>query len=385
MDQRPGELRKILGIATGIAVCVGSAVGSGILRTPGEIAALLPSAEWIFIVWTFGACIAALDILILAEWAASVPRVGGLVAYLHTAFGPSVAFVSGWSILLITWPGSIASVAVAIGEVTSDGSGSLASGMAPSFEARAIAVAVIFVLGMVNIVGLHFGARFEIILTTLKILLLAALLAAAAFVAPAVVSESNSAATSKTAIALPSTTWGLLAAAGGAMISVIFTFDGYADAVYLSGETKRAESNIPRALFISLAIITALYLFANLAFLASLGAEKMAASKFVALDMVELSFGAPGKVLLTVVASIVMLGAVNSYLLTGPRIARLLAEENLALPAFGKISGAGVPVAATIWLMGISILFALTNSFAELLDFIVPIISLTTICVAAGL
>ncbi|MFN0206294.1 MAG: APC family permease [Planctomycetota bacterium] len=385
MDARPGELRRILGITTGIAVCVGSAVGSGILRTPGEIAAHLPSAEWILIVWTFGACIAALDILILAEWAAMVPRAGGLVAFLHTAFGPGVAFVSGWSILLITWPGSIASVAVAIGEVVSDNSGSLASGMEPSFEARAIAVAVIFILGIVNIVGLHFGARFEIVLTTLKILLLVGLLAAAAFVAPSAVSDAHIAASAAPAAVMPATAWGLLAAAGGALISVIFTFDGYADAVYLSGETKRAEASVPRALFISLVIITALYLFANLAFLSTLGAERMSRSKFVALDMVELSFGAPGKTLLTIVASIVMLGAVNSYLLTGPRIARLLAEEKLAVPAFGKISNTGVPVAATVWLMAVSILFALTNSFSELLGFVVPIISLTTICVAAGL
>lgn len=383
MNDRFGELRKILGLATGIAVCVGSAVGSGILRTPGEVAALLPDAGWIITVWCVGAAVAALDILILAEWAASVPRVGGLVAYLRTAFGRPVAFVFGWLILLITWPGSIASVAVAIGELVAEGPGSLIENVNPTPAARAIAAAVILGTGFINIIGLHVGARFEIALTALKVTLLAGLLAAAAW---AVHDFAPAAAATAESLPQAPSGWNALAKAfGGAMISVIFTYDGYADAVYLSGETKNPERSVPRALFISLLVITLLYLFANLAFLAAFGAAGMAKSKFVALELVNLAFGPGGARWLSVAATIVMLGAVNSYLLTGPRIARLLAEERLALPAFGRVSGRGVPVAATLWLVGVSLILTFTNSYSELVDFVVPIVSLTTICIAIGL
>jgi amino acid transporter len=378
MNSRLGELKRILGFTTAVAVCVGSAVGSGILRTPGDIAAQLPDAQYIFFVWIFGAVVAGLDILILAEWAAAVPRVGGLVAFLHAAFGRPVAFISGWSILLITWPGSIASVAVAIGEIAADGATSLGSLAPPSPAARGLAIFVIIALGMMNLLGLHLGARFEVLLTTLKVLFLAGLLGAAFFVTSAAPAPAAP-------VAFPDTLPALVRAVGASLISVIFTFDGYADAVYLSGETKGAERTVPRALFVSLGIITALYVFANAAFLHALGAQSMAASKFVCLDMAEISLGATGRVLLTLVAIVVMAGAVNSYLLTGPRIARLLAEESLALPAFGSVGSRGVPVVATLWLVAVSVLFALTNTYGELLDFIVPIVSLTTIFVAVGL
>lgn len=381
MERPFGELKKILGLATGIAVCVGSAVGSGILRTPGEVAALLPSGPWILFVWILGAAVAALDILILAEWASSVPRVGGLVAYLRTAFGPPTAFVFGWLILLITWPGSIASVAVAIGELVAEGSGSLVSNPQPTPAARAVAAAVIVSLGGINLIGLHVGAKFEIVLTALKVTFLAGLLGAAAFAVPRGAAVETAAAATSMPVAWPA----LAAAFGGAMISVIFTYDGYADAVYLSGETKNAERSVPRALLFSLILITALYLFANIAFLSVFGAAGMAKSKFVPLELMNLAFGDGGARWLTAVSVIVMLGAVNSYLLTGPRIARLLAEERLALPAFGRVSARGVPVAATVWLVAVSLVLSFTNSYGELVDFVVPIISLTTIFIAIGL
>src|SRR5262249_12010760 len=116
-----GELRRILGPATGAAVGIGTAVGAGILRTPGEVAAALPSAPWILGVWCLGALIGTLDVFILAEMAASVPRVGGLVAYVRLSFGPAVAFLVGWSMLLVTWPASLAVVAVATGDLLTGG------------------------------------------------------------------------------------------------------------------------------------------------------------------------------------------------------------------------------------------------------------------------
>ncbi|MBI3819245.1 MAG: amino acid permease [Planctomycetes bacterium] len=380
MERRFGELKRVLGPATGIAVCVGSAVGSGVLRTPGEIAAALPSGPWILFAWLVGATVAALDIFILAEWAASVPRVGGLVAYLRTAFGPAVAFVFGWLILLITWPGSIASVAIAIGEVVAEGAGSLATDAAPTHEARAIAIFVIVGLAALNLVGIHFGARLEIIFTSLKVTLLLGLLVAATFAV-----GSRAAATTGSVAAFPATPGLLAVAFGGAMIKVIFTYDGYADAVYLSEETRNPEKSVPRVLFISLIIITGLYLFCNIAFLSVFGARGMANSKFVPLELMQYAFGASGTKLLTIAAVAVMLGAVNSYLLTGPRIARLLAEERLALPVFGRVTSRGVPVAATLWLAVVSVILCFSNSYGELLEAVVPIISLTTIFVAAGL
>ncbi|HEX5053244.1 MAG TPA: APC family permease [Planctomycetota bacterium] len=372
-----GELRRILGPVTGVAVCIGMAVGAGILRTPGGIAAQLPSAVWILGVWCLGALIATLDALILAEMAASVPRVGGLVAYLNLSYGRGTAFVVGWSMLLVTWPASLAGVAVATGELLTGGAETLGAAAAPTAAGRTVAAAVIVAIGGVNLIGLRAGARFEVLLFVLKVVLLGGICIAAALAAPAPAAVAPA--------AFPASSGALLAALGGAMTAVIFSYDGYADAVYLAGETRDPGRAMPRALLTALLTITALYLLANVTFLLVLGTDGLAHSKFAALDVASAAFGPAGKTALTAIALVVMLGAINAYFLTGPRIARVLAEERLALPVLGRVPHSGAPTAAILCIVGLATAFALSNTFDELLEVTVPIISATTALVAVGL
>lgn len=372
-----GELRRILGPATGIAICVGMAVGAGILRTPGQIASELPSVPWIAGVWLAGALVATLDAFILAEMASSHPRVGGLVAYVRLSFGPAAAFLSGWSMLLVTWPASLASVAVATGELLTGGVEVLASDAPPSSAGRAVALAVIVAVGVLNLLGLSFGARFEVGLLVLKVVLLGGICVAAALAAPA---RAHGAAPP-----FPATAPLVLAGLGASMTAVIFSYDGYADAVYLAGETRDPGRSLPRALLASLLTITGLYLLANATFLHVLGVDGLARAKFAALDVARAAFGEAGAGMLKAVAVIVLLGAINAYFLTGPRIARVLAEEGLAVPALGRVPESGAPMVATLWMIVVSSAYAFTNTFAELLEVTVPIIAATTALVAAGL
>lgn len=377
-----GELHRVLGPFAGAAICVGVAVGAGILRSPAEIAAALPSEPWIFAVWLLGAVVASLDVLILAEMAASVPRVGGLVAYVRLSFGPFAAFLCGWSMLLVTWPGSLAAVAVVAGELLHGGVAAI-GGDGSSIAGRGIAAALIAACGVVNLFGLRVGARFEVALFVLKVALLGGLFAAAMVAAPAAVPTRVGAV--EGAAVMPATWLALLAAIGGAMTNVVFSYDGYADAVYVAGETKDPGRALPRALFTSLLTITALYLLVNASFVRVLGVQGLAHAEFAALDLVQAAFGGAGVVVLTAAAFVVLLGAVNAYFLTGPRIARLLAEEGLAMPVLGRVGGDGSAVAATVLQTLLAIAFALTNSYDRLLSVTVPIMVTTTSLVAIGL
>src|SRR5262249_53751332 len=60
-------LLRVLGVAFGVAVAVGNTIGSGILRTPGEVAALLPSPALFLGVWALGGVYAFLSALSIAE------------------------------------------------------------------------------------------------------------------------------------------------------------------------------------------------------------------------------------------------------------------------------------------------------------------------------
>jgi APA family basic amino acid/polyamine antiporter len=177
----------------------------------------------------------------------------------------------------------------------------------------------------------------------------------------------------------------LFAAIGAAMKNVLFSYDGYADAVYMAGETENPGKALPRALFVSLLTITGLYVAANATFLAVLGTDGLATSKFAALDVAERAFGNAGSIALAIVAMVILLGAANSYFLTGPRIARVLAEDGLAPDAVGRMTERGAPPAAILLVLAMALAYLATGSFDHLLSITIPIISATVALVAIGL
>ena len=84
----PGRLLQVLGVAFGLAVLVGNTIGMGILRTPGEIAAQVPSIPLFMGVWVAGALYALLGALTVSELVAMRPRSGGMYPLVRQDWGP---------------------------------------------------------------------------------------------------------------------------------------------------------------------------------------------------------------------------------------------------------------------------------------------------------
>src|SRR4051794_2842730 len=90
------ELKKVLGLSFGIAIMVGTIIGSAILRTPGSVAGNLQN-EWLIIIgWICGGFYVLLAIGSLAELATMLPKAGGIFNYVKRAFGNYAGFVIGW-------------------------------------------------------------------------------------------------------------------------------------------------------------------------------------------------------------------------------------------------------------------------------------------------
>src|SRR4029453_15472777 len=95
-------LRRTVGFWAATAVTTGLIIGSGIFRTPLVIAELTGSVGGIALIWVMGGLITLCLALCLAELATMFPQAGGLYVYLREAYGPTVAFMYGWTFLLIT-------------------------------------------------------------------------------------------------------------------------------------------------------------------------------------------------------------------------------------------------------------------------------------------
>ncbi len=166
-----GKLLRVLGVAFGLAVTVGATIGMGILRTPGDVAAQLPSA-WLFIgVWLIGGLYALLGTLQVAELGTMIPRAGGFYVFARRALGPYAGFIIGCSEWLGTC-GTIAAVAIVIGEYT--------AALVPVLAGRAVSIAffVIVAFALLQWRGVRWGGRTQELTSLLKAVAFIALVTA---------------------------------------------------------------------------------------------------------------------------------------------------------------------------------------------------------------
>src|SRR5947209_11130119 len=99
------------GPATATFVIVASMVGVGVLTTSGYTVYQVGSNQLMLGLWVLGGVTAACGALTLCELTAALPRTGGDYVYLHEAYGPLVAFLSGWVSFLIGFAAPSASAA----------------------------------------------------------------------------------------------------------------------------------------------------------------------------------------------------------------------------------------------------------------------------------
>lgn len=93
-------------------IAIGSSIGSGIFRTPSEIASYLPNEALMLLVWIIGGIIAMCGALTFAKIASQFSKVGGFYVFLKESFGDLAAFLYGWSMLVVINTGSLAALSL---------------------------------------------------------------------------------------------------------------------------------------------------------------------------------------------------------------------------------------------------------------------------------
>jgi len=138
----------------------------GIFKVPAEVAKYVSSPNLIILIWFLGGVICLLGALCYAELSSSFPKTGGNYIYLRESYGPCVAFLFGWTELLVIRTGSIAAVSFIFAE-------NLQSFLsAENFLVKPIAISIVFILSIINVIGLHHGKRVQDVSIISKILAL---------------------------------------------------------------------------------------------------------------------------------------------------------------------------------------------------------------------
>lgn len=347
-----GHLLRVLGVAFGLAVMVGMTIGMGILRTPGEIAALVPSASVYLMIWILGAVYALLGALTVAELATLRPRSGGLYPMVHDALGPFAGFVSGWTDSL-SFCGSIAGIAIVFGEYIGP--------LVPALDGHEglTASAVVIVISLLQCQGIRVGNAIQLTTSSMKGIALFAL-AVAAFTMT--VPELPVSTVVSTPQRLPGGI-ALFAAVVIALQSAIFTYDGWSAPTYFGEEMQDPGREIPRSIIGGVLLVLMIYMALNLAFLHVLGIRAMAGDPFVAASAASRLFGPAGDTVLRVLMLVSLLAAVNALILSGSRISYAMSSDQLMPAALQRVNRGGTPVYGLLMQTTIVLVMVVTSTF----------------------
>jgi APA family basic amino acid/polyamine antiporter len=338
-------LLAVLGVVFGLSVTVGNTIGSGILRTPGVVAELLPT-PWLFIaVWILGALYAALGANALAELGTMMPESGGYTVYLRRSLGPYAGFVIGWSDWLSTCS-SASLAAIVIGEYAT-----ILVGISKGFTST-IASAVIVVFALIQWRGVRTGSATQNLTAFVKTIAFAVLIGACF-----VLGRGFNAGTG----ARVPGGFAFLTAFVLAMQAVIFTYDGYNGVIYFSGELTNPGRDIPRSMFGGVLSVAIIYLLVNIGFLYVLPLDKMAGQPLVAATAANEIFGAKGDTVIRILTIVSLLSALNAYQLMTSRVLHRLSVFGF-LPAADYVNRGGTPVIALFLSAAVCLAMVITGT-----------------------
>jgi APA family basic amino acid/polyamine antiporter len=342
-----GHLLVALGVGFGIAVTIGNTIGAGILRTPGAIAAHLPTFGLFMIAWVAGAIYALLGANALAELGTLVPKSGGQYVFVRHGLGDYAGFVVGWSDWISTC-GTTAAVAIVVGEYTVE--------LWPAARTQqVVALAVVAILTTVQWLGVRSAGAVQNFTSLLKALALTLFIIVCFWLgsrlpwAPTAVSAEREGS--------------LLVAFILALQSVIYTYDGWSAVIYFSEEVKEPAKNIPRAMLSSVFSIAAIYLFVNIAFLRVVSLPTIAGHNFAAGAVVEHLFGANGQMILRLLVIVMLLSAVSSNVLMAPRVLFAMSRDGLFWRGATEVNRGGTPDIALLISSLLAAAFIATGTF----------------------
>jgi APA family basic amino acid/polyamine antiporter len=122
-----------------------------------------------------------------------------------------------------------------------------------------------------------------------------------------------------------------------ALVAGLFAFGGWHMVTYAAEETRDPERTIPRALMAGTAVVVAIYLGLNTAYLRVLPLDRVLSSTRIAYDATHAAAGAGAASAIAFLVIVSSLGAVSGIILAGPRVYLAMADDGLLFRWMGAV------------------------------------------------
>lgn len=360
-DERVPPERS-LGLTSATALIVASMIGSGVFMTSGFLLSDLGSRSAVLAAWVVGGMVAMMGAVCYGALARRLPESGGEYYFLAHTLHPAAGYVAGWISLLVGFSAPLAAAAMGFGEYTK----SWWPGVSPKM------IGTILVLTFAGVHAFHVqrGAWIQNVAVGVKLVLFAIFLYFGATRMGNLPPE-------------PSAATAGIGSFGLALVWVSFSYSGWNAAVYIGGEIRDPERNLPRSLMLGTLVVTFLYVALNAVFVYSAPLTQLSGQAEIA-RIAANAIGGPGWAeATTVLAGLALMTTASSLVMAGPRVYARMAADGY-LPRWMKASGAA-PRGAIALQVVVALVMLWTAKFEGLLTYIGFTLSLSTAAAVVGL
>jgi len=336
------------------AIVVADMIGVGVFTSLGFQVKDIPSGFSILLLWIVGGIVALCGVFSYSELGAMFPRSSGEYNFLSRAYHPAFGFLAGWVSATVGFAAPVALAAMAFGEY--------GKAVLPGAAPTALAIALVWLVSLVQLTGVKHSSTFQLISTILKVALIVAFLIAGFVIGtPQPVSFAPSLSDVAHITSAPF-------AIG--LVFVMYSFSGWNAATYIIGEMRDATQNLPRALLTGTLIVLVIYVALNAVFLHTAPIDKLAGQLDVATISGSYIFGDTGGRIVAAMICIGLVSSISAMMWIGPRVTMTMGEDIPALKLFARRSANGAPAYAIVFQLVVATLLLFTRSFEAVLDFI---------------
>lgn len=305
------------------SLVAGSQIGTGIFLLPASLVAFGAIGMCSWFITATGAILLA---LVFARLSVMVPKTGGPHTFIEKAFGRSFGFFSAWTYWVISW---VSSPIVVISIVTY---------LKPVFgeitplTSLFLGITFLSIITAINLRGVRSAGYIEVLFTLLKLLpLLLVPLAGLFFFNNSHFTPFNP------------TSGSALTALNGAALLTLWGFIGVECATTPAESVQNPKKTIPRALIVGTLLVAVVYIFSSIVIMGVVPPEALAQSTAPFADAAQMIFGGNWHLLISICASLVCLGTLNSWVLTSGQIAMGAAKDGHLPRFFAEKNTRGAP------------------------------------------
>lgn len=366
------KLPRSLNRFDAIMMLMGNMIGIGIFTTTGYIADYIQIPLYLFLIWILGAVYAICGALIYAELATQFPISGGDYHFLKSAYHPLLGFLFGWSTFTVTYTGSIATIAVGFAtyflNVMPMGMQHWNLPIGLNIEINSLELTAILItifLTWINALGIKQGARLQNIFTVVGVAIILGFVLLGFCSANANPKNFDPFLPHQLNI-------NEITILGVALVSVVFTYSGWTTIVYIAGEIKDPNRNIPAAMGTSVLVVATIYLLVNGVYLLSMPLGEMKGIIDIGYRSMQALFGGNVGIVFSILIMLLTLSSLNSTILSGARIYYAMAKEGRFFKIASKLHPKFKVPGMSLWLQCLwSIVLILSGTFHQLLTYTV--------------